>query len=469
MDSRIKLSPRLLSLISDYEHLIDQGKSIYLDDKEYHKIISYYEDELELDRALDTIEKAIKQYAYRSDFLNLKTRMQIKKGLLEDALATIESAQLIAPYEVEIQLLKANIYILQKRYDESINLLDELKTYCNKSDLQDVYVTEAFFYESIQEHDLMFECLKQALIINPNNEEALRLMNDSVDQSKNYEESILLHKIIVDNHPYNYLAWYNLGSAYGCVGEYQKAIDALEYSFIINPEFEQGYIDCAEYCCELQQHDTALAIYAEATEVFGPEFDMLINMANCQYSLDQLDQAKRSLFEAIEIDSYSDEAFFLLAKCYIKNQDFRSAVKVLKKAISIENTVEEYYHLLAIAHHKLGQIDKADFYYKRAAQKGFEIASYWEDYILFLIETGQTDKAHKMALKADKYTFSYRLMYLTACSYMLINNREKGMHLLEETIQDSYVDHTVILELPAEISENKDILSMVAYYNPANL
>ena len=223
MDSRIKLSPRLLSLISDYEQLVDQGKNVYLDDKEYHKIISYYEDELELDRALDTIEKAINQYAYRSDFLNLKTRMLIKKGLLEDALVTIEGAELVAPHDVELQLLKTNIFILQKRYDESINLLEELKTYCNKSDLQDVYVTEPFFYESIQEHDQMFESLKQALIINPNNEEALRLMTDSVDHSKNYEESILLHKIIVDNHPYNYLAWYNLGSAYGCVGEYQKA------------------------------------------------------------------------------------------------------------------------------------------------------------------------------------------------------------------------------------------------------
>jgi tetratricopeptide (TPR) repeat protein len=464
MDSRIKLSPRLLSLISDYEQLVDQGKNVYLDDKEYHKIISYYEDELELDRALDTIEKAINQYAYRSDFLNLKTRMLIKKGLLEDALVTIEGAELVAPHDVELQLLKTNIFILQKRYDESINLLEELKTYCNKSDLQDVYVTEAFFYESIQEHDQMFESLKQALIINPNNDEALRLMTDSVDHSKNYEESILLHKIIVDNHPYNYLAWYNLGSAYGCVGEYQKAIDALEYSFIINPEFEQGYIDCAEYCCELKQHEVALEIYTEALEVFGPEFDMLINTAQCQYSLGLIDQAKRSLFEAIEIDSYSDEAFFLLAKCYIKNQDYHSAVKVLRKAISIENTVEEYYHLLGMAYHNLGIMDKASFYYKRAAEKGFEISSYWEDYILFLIDQKDYDKAHKMALKADNFTFSYKLMYINACTYILNDEIEKGLKLLEEALQDAFNDHTVIFSLPKEISENKDILSIITYY-----
>lgn len=464
MDGKIKLSSQLQSLISEYEQLTEEGKSVYLDDKEYHNIISYYEEEYELDRALDAIEQAIKQYAYRSDFLNLKTRMLIKKGLLQEALDTISAGELIAPYEIELQLLKVNIYILQKRMEEAIKIIEELKSYCNKSDLQDIYVAESFFFESIQEFDLMFQSLKQALIINPNNEEALRLMNESVDQSRNYEESILLHKIIVDNHPYNYLAWYNLGSAYGCVGEYKKAIDALEYSFIINPEFEQGYIDCAEYCCELKNYELALSIYSEAVEVFGPEFDMMINMAQCQFALGLIDQAKRSLFEAIEIDSFSDEAFFLLAKCYMKNQDYLSAVKVLRKAINIENTVEEYYHLLGKAYHHLGQTDKASHYYRKAAQKGVEIPTYWEDYILFLIEQGDYSAAYKAALKADKYTFSYKLMYISACTFILEGQTKQGFELLEEALEEDFAGHEVLFLLPDAISKNKDILSVISYF-----
>lgn len=466
MDSRIKLSPTLLSLISEYELLIDQGSNIYLDDKEYHEIISYYEDELELDRALDTIEKAIKQYAYRSDFRNLKTRMLIKKGQLEDALSSIEAAELISPYEVELQLLKANVYILQKKYDEAIFLLDEIKTYCNKSDLQDVFVTEGFFYESIQEFDQMFQCLKQALIINPNNEEALLLMNESVDQSKHYEESILLHKIIVDKHPYNHLGWYNLGSAYGCVGEYQKAIDALEYSFIINPQFEAGYTDCAEYCCELKKFDQALNIYSEALEIFGPEFDLLMNIANCQYATKDIDNAKRSLFEAIEIDPYSDEALYLLAKCYIQNKDYIGAVKILKKAIAIENNVEEYFHALGQAYHKLDKFDKANYYYNRAAENGFEISTYWEDYILFLIERREFVKAMEIADKADKYTFSYKLLYLYAIVNIYNDDKSKGFDLLEEALTESYAEHVVLKMLPKEIADNPQVLSIIEYFDP---
>ncbi len=468
MDSRIKLSPTLLSLICDYEHCIEQGKSLYLDDKEFHHIISYYEDELELDRALHTTEYAIKQYAYRSDFRSLKIRILIKKGLFDSAMESIESAELISPYEIELQLLKVNVYILQKKYDEAIILIEDIKKYCTKTELQDVHVAEAFFYESILEYDQMFQCLKKALIINPNHEEALLLMNESVDHSKHYEESILLHKIIIDNHPYNHLGWYNLGSAYGCVGEYTKAIDALEYSFIINPRFEAGYHDCAEYLVELKKYGRALEIYKDALEIFGPEFDILMNMANCQFELKQIDQAKRSLFKALEIDTYGDEALFLLAKCYMVNKDYNSAVKVLKKAISIENGLEEYFHALGQAYNMLDKHDKADYYYNRAAENGLEISTYWEDYICFLIEREKFSQAKRIIKRADKFTFSYRLQYLDAACHILLGSKQQGYNMLEEALIESYEDHVILNELSTQITQDSKVASMISYFEKEN-
>ena len=464
MDSRIRLSPGLLSLIVDFEQNRELGRPTYIDEKEYHQIISYYEEENELDSALDVIELAICQFSYRADFLSLKARIYIKKGLLNEALEILARAELMAPYEVEIQLLKANIYIHQKRYNDSIVLIEDLKLYANKSDLEDIFIAEAFFYESIQEFDAMFQSLKQVLILNPNNEEALSLMNISVDQSRNYEESILLHKLIVENEPYNYLAWYNLGNSYGSVGEYQLAIEAMEYSFIINPEFEMGYLDCAGYCDELKKHDRALDIYQEALSVFGPDFDLLMNISNCQFFLGKIDQAKRSLFSALELDSYNDEAYFLLAKCYIENEDWNSAIKVLRKAITIENNVEEYYHALGLAYHKIEKMDRAKYYYKKAAEKGFEQSKYWEDYLLFLMEQENYLEALEVSKKADRYTYSYSLQYLTACACIGFGDKKRGFALLEEALEESYDDHKIIFKLPSELSYNKDIQSILMYF-----
>ena len=123
MDSRIKLSPSLLSLINEYEHQAELGKRLYLNDKEYQQIIAYYEDDGEYEQALTVINNAIEQYSFRSDYLILKARVLIKQGLMEDAMDVISRAENISPGEIELQLLKVNIYIHQKDFDEAILLL----------------------------------------------------------------------------------------------------------------------------------------------------------------------------------------------------------------------------------------------------------------------------------------------------------------------------------------------------------
>ena len=464
MDSRTKLSHSILGLIAEFEHSLEDGKRLYLDDKEYLRIITYYQEELDLDSAIVAADYAIKQYGYRSDFRTLKIKLLINKGLLDHALDAIGMAEIVSPNEIDLKLLKINIFILQKRCDQAGKLIEDLKKNCNPSDLQDVYVAEAYYCESLQEYYQMFQILKKALILNPNNEEALILMNESVTQSKNFEESILLHKVIVDNHPYNHLAWYNLGSAYACVGEYDKAIEASEFSFIINPGFQQGYNDCAEYLVEKNKHSRALEIYQEALTVFGPEIDLLMNIANCEYKLHLVDQAKRTLFEALEIDNYSDEALYLLAKCYINNKDYNSAVKILKKAIAIENGIEEYFDALGRAYHRLNDVDRASYYYNRAAEQGLEVSKYWENYIIFLMEQEKYDVAEKIIQRADRYTFSYRLQYLAASCQILLGNEQYGMDLLKDALIEEFAEHTIIFELPTMIIKNPIILSMINYY-----
>ena len=465
MDSRTRISPSLLSLISDYEHSEELGKALYLNDKEFVQIISYYEEEGELTLALSVIENAIKHYSFRSDFLILKARLLIKQGLMDDAMEVINRAEAISPAEIELKLLKVNIYIHEKDFDEAIMLIEDLKVYASKQELEDILIAESFFFETVQEFDRMFQCLKHVLMLNPENEEALYLMNASVEQSKNFEESILLHAHIVENHPYNYLAWYNLGHSYANVGEYRKAIEALEYTYIINPQFESGYIDCAEYCRDQKKFDHALEIYTEALEMFGPEFDLMMSISECQFALGMVDQAKRSLFEAIEMDSYSEEAYFLLAKCYMENQDWRSAIKVLRKAVSIENEVEEYYHALGKCYIQLNDRNRAVHYLKKAAIKGCELPNYWEDYILYLMSLNEYDAAVEAIANSEKYTFSYKLQYLEAACFIGLNHIRKGLSLLEEALAESFEDHVVLQETSELIFKHKDVQSIISYFN----
>ena len=146
MDSRTKVSLDLMAFIEEFESNMQKGVVTYLSDREYQDIISYYEEEGEYQQAINVIDTAIIQYSFRSDYLALKARMLIKQGLMYDAMEVIKKAEVIAPADIELQLLKVNIYIHSKQLDDAIILIEDLKSYATKQELEDILVAESYFY-----------------------------------------------------------------------------------------------------------------------------------------------------------------------------------------------------------------------------------------------------------------------------------------------------------------------------------
>ena len=66
-------------------------------------------------------------------------------------------------------------------------------------------------YDDYEEFDKVFDCLKLILEQDPNNEEAFYKICFWTDFTGRNEESIRLHQKIIDEFPYNELAWFNLG------------------------------------------------------------------------------------------------------------------------------------------------------------------------------------------------------------------------------------------------------------------
>ena len=154
----------------------------------------------------------------------------------------------------------------------------------------------------MKDYEGMYESLTKAIKCDMQNEEAFERLGFAVQLSKNFDASIAFHNRILSEQPCNYLAWYNLGHALSCLGEYMKAIDALEYSFITEENFESGYLDCADICIQEKQYLRALKIYRNYNEVFGINDEVLLNMAECEYKLGRLNKAKILLNKSLKLD-----------------------------------------------------------------------------------------------------------------------------------------------------------------------
>jgi len=81
-------------------------------------------------------------------------------------------------------------------------------------------------YDDYENFEKVFDCLKMILEQEPNNEEALYKICFWTDFTGRNEEGIRLHQKIIDEFPFNELAWFNLAAAYQGLKFNGKPFDA---------------------------------------------------------------------------------------------------------------------------------------------------------------------------------------------------------------------------------------------------
>lgn len=464
MEYRTRRDATLRSLVSHFESSYEKGKVDFLREDTINQLLFYYEVDGQVEKALEVVNIALDQYKYRSDFYISKARLLLALKRVDQCMKVLDDAQNIAPYETDISILRARALAMSGMFSEAMALLHEIKGHALIGDMVDIHLCESHVHEMMKEYDDMYESLVEAVMIDSQNVDVLKRLWTSIDLGRRYEDSIELHNKLLDRNPYSHMAWYNLGHAYACVQEYDRAINAMEYSFIINTDFEAGYIDCAELCFSTGRYEQAISIYEEALDVFGINSDLLVSMSECLIILGRIDEAKDQLVTAIKYDTYSDEAYYHLAQCYYKTNDWYSSINAFYKAISLEDGTENYYLGLAKAFVEVEDYDKAIVNFQLAAQTAPEVYSYWHEYATFLLKMGRYQEALMVLDDAEEHTFSAELLYCRAMAHFFLKEKEQGLGFLEEALLEDFHLHPVIFEIAPEIEVNEEIQSMLQYF-----
>jgi tetratricopeptide (TPR) repeat protein len=306
--------------------------------------------------------------------------------------------------------------------------------------------------------------LKESLHLDPKNEEALERMMVCTELSRKYEESVYFLEELLDLEPYSYLAWFNLGHAYLYLGDYDKAFEAMEFSYIINEDFENGYLDCADICVINKEFTKAYEIYKKANEKFGPDCEFYTHMASCKLKLGEYAKARFLLSKAIRLDQYNDEAYYLLGECFSKEKKWYSAINAFHKAINLEEDCDLYYFHLAMAYVEVQDYTKATFNFNKATKIGHEQSEYWAEYVTFLMKLGLFQESLCILDEAEEYTFGADLLYCRALTYYHIGKKKAALDCFEEALLEDYSIHEKFLNITPEIQFDEQIKSMVLFY-----
>jgi tetratricopeptide (TPR) repeat protein len=229
-----------------------------LSEESFERIVDHFDDQDAIPKAMEAVELGIQQFPYSSSLLVKKADLLIATRQYSRALSLLDKAEILDKNDIDIYILRTDAYLALDQQSKAVTLLEEAIQQFDGDERIDLLFELADVYDDYEAFEKIFDCLKLILEYDPNNEEALYKICFWTDFTGRNEESIRLHLNIIEEFPYNDLAWFNLAAAYQGLKLFEKAIDAYQYAIAINEKFDFAYRNLADAQMRLRRYKEAI-------------------------------------------------------------------------------------------------------------------------------------------------------------------------------------------------------------------
>ena len=463
---RVKHQNQLEYLLNQYEVMSQKNTACFYEEAVFVEVIDYLESDGQWHKATAIVEVAIAQHPFSPDLYLRKAELLLNRNMVEECLVTIAQAEIFAPCNVNLNLLRAELVAAKGSFVEAFAILDQLKPKANAEEMSEIYLTEAIIHEDLRNKNAMFKALRLCLLSNPENTEGYQKLMLLVEKCRFYSQSIEFHNKLIDRNAFNWLAWLNLGMALRGVGKNNAAVEAYEFAFAINEECLMAYMEAGETLLELGEYERAKLVYEVAIFNTTENADLLLQLGNCYQLLNNHKAAIGFYERVVEFDKMNSEAYYNIGESAKILQQWQKSIDAYKKAIKLEGQKEDYHAGLADAYFQNNQLSDALFSYRRAANIGFDDVTYWLRYAYFLLNIGQVKTALKVLEKADMYAGGTEIEYCRiACLYMM-GKRSEALYKLSEALQCDYETHKTLFSWQPELAKKEDLQAVIMAFLP---
>ncbi len=196
----------------------------------------------------------------------------------------------------------------------------------------------------------------------------LGYLYNKLGEDKNIKLSIKAYQKAIEIKPDKHEAYYNMGNAYGELGEYQKAINAYQKAIEIKLDMHEAYNNMGNAYNELKEYQKAINACQKAIEIKPDNHEAYYNMGNAYNKLKEYQKAINAYQKTIEIKPDKHEAYYNMGNAYGKLGEYQKAINAYKKAIEIKPDMHEAYYNMGNAYGKLGEYQKEINAYQKAIE-----------------------------------------------------------------------------------------------------
>jgi tetratricopeptide (TPR) repeat protein len=455
----------LKALLQQFANLKEGMPNSFIEEDGFERIIEYFEDKEQYTSVLEACEFAISQYPYSSSLLLLKANALIILRKYEEALYILEQSELLDSTDTALYILKTDVYLALDKQEKAAEVLEAAIEFFEGDEKLDLLFELADVYDDYENFEKVFDCFSEILVLDPNNEEALYKICFWTDFTGRNEESIKLHQNIIEEYPFNELAWFNLGAAYQGIKLHEKAIDAYNYAVAINEKFDYAYRNMGDAYIRLRKYKDAVESLEKVLELARPESVIYEAIGHCFDKLGNYPQARFNYKKASHLNAEDSQMYYKIACTYMSEAAWQSAIKQLLIATRIHKMQAEYNLALGQCYMQLNNIDEAITYFGNVVRVRPKNINGWLELLKCLYVAGMFEEGKEYADFALEQTDQKPIFLFYKSMFLFANGKMKeAMIQLENGMAANPKMVKKFIELNPSILQHPQVVEIIARY-----
>tara|TARA_R110002073_G_scaffold40547_5_gene115014 strand:- start:122931 stop:124322 length:1392 start_codon:yes stop_codon:yes gene_type:complete len=446
--------------LSKFESMLKTNDVYFFDSTEFEEIIMHYMGNGKMSLAKKAIDLGLKQHPTSIPLKLVLVELLIFEDKLEQAEKMLTELEEIEPSNDQLYLHKATLLSKKDLHKEAINALNQALLYTD--DEVDVLSMIGMEYLFLDDYDTARLNFAKCLEVEYDDYSSLYNIIYCYDMQHQHIEAISYLESYIDKDPYCEIAWHQLGRQYYIIENYGKALNAFDYSILIDENFIGAYLEKAKTLEALGRYEEAIDHYAITIELEDATPFAYLRMGMCFEKLKNTKTALKYYNLTVKEDPLLDKGWLAITNLYIEEKNYQKALFFINKAIHIDDENAMYWSRFGEINLKLNLFEEA----AKAFQKCIELEDYRLDIFVALVDVlhflGEFKDAIKVLAKAKKlYVDFAEIEYRLGGMYFLSQNEKKGLLYFKNALKLDYDYHKIINELYPIIFKKSEVQELL--------
>ncbi len=432
---------QLSSSIRRYEEMMRKKEHYFFDVDVLIRIIDHFTETLEFQKALDVTKYAHTLHPHSISFTLKEAHLFALLGREEEALQLLDKVERINPFDIDIYLIRGNVYNSLEQYPRAIACFKKALELAD-GQKDDIWLSLAITSQNMGDFSKAVDYYEKCLTENPTNEVAMEEMITSLEFSRRLDDGITFFNKLIDDDPYGYMLWYYLGDIYGKKGLHEKAIQAYEYCLLIREDFAPAHLDMAHSLSMLEKFREAIDRYKQAFEYCQPDAFTYYNLGECHEQLREFEEARTYYKKAVKMNPEMAQAWYGIGVTCEEEERWYEAIHYIKKAIEIDDQNGDYLLALGDCEYQLGNHAEAEEYYKKVVDFDPVNPEGWMALGELQHETHRLDEAIETINAGLIYHPTVAELHYRLCCYLYLSGQ----------LEEAYVELQIALDSDPSLS-----------------